>query len=267
MKMNILKQELKMSFRSWFWFTSSMLALLIMFGSFFNVFKDQAIEVDKLLQNFPAEFRAAFGFADVNLSEIEGFFSFIMSYMVLIGAVFGMKLGISLLSEESRRKTADFLLTKPIRRHEVVTGKLLAILLQLVIQNMLIFGIGIVFLQIITSESFDLVVYFLLTLSILLVQLFFVGVGLAIAAILNRIKSVMPITLGVVFFFFIIELVNESIREKALSYITPFAYFQGSSILRTRNYDTAFLVIDLSVFILLTILAYWIYCKKDIHAV
>jgi ABC-2 type transport system permease protein len=265
--MNILKQELKMSFRSWLYFTLGLLATLVIFGSFFNVFKTDAALMNQLIQNFPQEFKAAFGFADVNLSEIAGYYSFVISYIVLVGAVYGMKLGVSLLSEEYRAKTADFLLTKPIRRFQVVIAKFIAIMICLIAQNIVLFGVGLAAINLIVFEKIDIGIYALLSFSTFFVQLFFVGIGLTLAAVLHKIKSVMPITLGVVFFFFIIELINQSLLEKSLTYLTPFSYFKGSGILASHSYDWSYLLVDLAVFVVFTLLAGWIYQKKDVHAI
>jgi len=265
--MNILAQELKRSFRSWLYFTLGMAAMLCIFSAFFNALKSDVQLIERMLQNFPPEFKAAFGFADVNLSQIEGYFSFIISYNVLIGAVFGMKQGVSLLSEEGRRHTVDFLLTKPVRRVRVLTAKFAAIMINLIAQNLVLFGIGLIVIRLVINEAFDYGTFALISFSVFFVQLFFVGIGLTIAALAQKIKSVMPITLGVVFFFFIIELVNESIRDQKLSYLTPFAYFKGAGIISNRGYDMTYLLVDLAVFAVFTAIGYLIYQKKDFHSV
>lgn len=265
--MNMLVQELKMTFRSWLSYTIGILVTFLVFAWFFEYFKADAQLLDQLLKNFPPEFKAAFGFADVNLAEIEGYMSFVISYVVLVGAVYGMKQGVSLLSEESRKKTADFLLSKPIRRHQVVTAKLEAALITIAAQNILLYGIGLLMLRLATEDKMNPAIFALQSFSTFFVQLFFLGIGMAIAALSGKIKSVMPVTLGVVFFFFIIQMINESLLLKELTYMTPFAYFKGAGILSKRGYDLSYLALDLAVFVAMTALSYFIYGKKDIHAV
>lgn len=264
--MIILRQEIKLNFRSWLYFTVSLLAVLLIFAAFFNVFQEDAAILDKVLSNFPAEFKAAFGFSDLNLSDINGYLCFLMSYVVLIGAVFGMKLGVQVPTEEFRAKTSDFLLTRPIRRGRVMAEKFAAILLLLIVQNILLYALGLAGLQAMIHDPIDIGIFTLLVLSSLLVQLFFVGIGLTLAAAINRIKSVMAITLGVVFFFFIIELLNESLLEKGLTYITPFAYYKGSSILAQNGFDASYVIINLCVFIIFSAVGFIIYQKRDVHA-
>ena len=264
--MQIFRMELWRSLRSWVYYTASLIAILVIFLTFFMTFREDAALLDELLQNFPPEFRAAFGFANVDLSQIEGYLSFIFSYLVLIGAVYGMKLGVSLLSEESRRKTADFLLSKPVRRDQVFLAKFSAAMVCVIVQNLLLFAAGLALIPILVRESYDIGIFALLSFSVLLVQMFFIGLGQVIAAAVQTLKQVMPIALGVVFFFFIIELINQSLLEKALTYLTPFSYFKGASILHLHGYDTSYLLSDIVVFLVLTLLAAWLYRRKDIHA-
>lgn len=265
--MNIVKHELKMSYKSLFSYTLSMFMVFSIFLFFFGAFKEGAALIDKLLQNFPPEFKAAFGFADVNLSEFNGYLSFIFGYIVLIGAVFAMKLGLSVLSEETRVKTADFLLSKPIKRTQIVTAKLFSVLILVIIQNVILYTLTLTETLIVINNDFSLKVFTLLSMSILLVQLFFIGVGMFLSVIIKKIKNVMPITLGVVFGFFIIELVNQSLLEAKLTYLTPFSYFKGSSIISSAAYDIKYLLLDLVFFAILITLSYVVYQRKDIHAV
>jgi len=265
--MNVLRMELKRTFPSWLAYTVSLAAVLVIFMAFFLSFREDAALLDELLQNFPIEFRTAFGFANVDLSQVNGYLSFLSGYIVLIGAVYGMKLGVSLLSEEPRRKTTDFLLSRPVRREQVFLAKLAAALIGCIAQNLLLVLAGLVSVPLIIGGGGDAGILTLLLLSTLLVQLFFLGIGQVVAVSFQRIKQVMPIALGVVFFFFIVEMVNESLLEKALTYATPFAYFQGSSILARHGYDPVYLLIDLAVFGVATLIAGHIYRTRDLHAV
>lgn len=260
-------QELRMQRKSFIGFTVGMLVVFSMFLFFFDSFKEDAALLDLLLKNFPDEFKAAFGFSDVNLSEFIGYMSFLFSYLVLIGAVFGMKIGVGALSEEYRAKTSDFLLSKPIQRKAIVTAKLEAALIMLLAQNLIVYGYALIFSTLVISENIDYKLFSLIVGSLLGVQLFFVGIGFLVSVTLPRIKNVMPITLGLVFIFFIIELINQSIMDKKLAYLTPFAYFKGSEIIKTGGYSMVFVSLVALVFCLSMVLTYRIYDKKDIKAV
>lgn len=264
--MNIILQELKLSVRSFLSYTVGMLVIFLLFLLLFDSFRGEAALLDQVLSNFPKEFKAAFGFADVNLSELSGYLSFLFSYIILIGAVFGMKLGVSSLSEETRAKTADFLLSKPVKRHQIVTAKLLSILLLLAAQNLLVYVITLPVALSKADGNLSVKLFSLICFSVFLVQLFFVGIGMFLSVLLKKIKAVMPITLAVVFLFFIIELINQSLMEQKLTYLTPFSYFKSSQVISNVRYEPGYVVIDLSVFIVFTLLTYLLYQKKDIHS-
>ena len=52
-----------------------------------------------------------------------------------------------------------------------------------------------------------------------------------------------------------------------MRYITPFKYFDTSYIMKNSSYEASFIIIEI-VFIIVAITAsYFVYCKKDVHAV
>lgn len=263
----IFMQELRMHRIDTLGYGIGMAAIFAIFIYFFDTFRESAAILDELLKNFPPEFKAAFGFSEVTLSEINGYITFLFSYVVLIGAVYGMKLGISSLSEEGRTKTSDFLLTKPIQRKAIVLSKTLAGIALLAGLNLCLYAFYTVQLTALHGDSVDQGLVALMTLSIFLVQLFFLGIGSALATLLPKVKSVMPITLGVVFFFFIIELVNQSLNDQKLTYLSPFSYFKGSQLLNDGAYRPELLALCLVVAVAGFGIALWHYIRKDVHAV
>jgi ABC-2 type transport system permease protein len=95
-------------------------------------------------------------------------------------------------------------------------------------------------------------------------QLFFVAIGLFLSETLRKIKAVLPIALGVVFFFFILQMINQSLNDPKLAYFTPFAYFDLAQIIQTVQYNTSFVLINIVLITALTIMSYIIYQRKDL---
>ena len=88
-------------------------------------------------------FSAAFGMDRINFGEFLGFFGVECGNILgLGGAFYAALLGISSLAKEERDQTAEFLLTHPVSRSRIVTEKLLAILLQLLILNLFAAGVS-----------------------------------------------------------------------------------------------------------------------------
>ena len=97
------------------------------------------------------------------------------------------------------------------------------------------------------DPDFDVVIYTCMSFSVGLVQLFFVGVGALCSMFFKRLKSVTPLSLGVVFFFFIVEMINQSIMDKKLTYLTPFSYFKGADLIADRSYDAVYVITSYSI--------------------
>lgn len=265
--MNIFKQELKMAYRSIFSWTLAMIGICWLFMTFFQSISADAELMNKVFSNFPKEFLNALGISDLDMSTIQGYYGLILNYVTLIGAIYAMKLGVGVLSEEVRCKTSDFLVVKPVERHTIVTAKLLTVLLLIVIQNVVYdlaaFGIANLYKKI----EFETGLFFMINSTLLLVQLFFIGFGLLISVMIKKIKTVLPITMAVVFGFFVIQMLNETLDEKKLTYVTPFAYFDMSTIIKNQALDGTYVILDLVLIVLFVILTYIIYKRKDMPSV
>ena len=136
-----------------------------------------------------------------------------------------MNLGVSILSAEVREKTGDFLFVKPVKRTKIITLKIVAVLIELGIVNIVICLANLIIINLVSKEAFDIKLYLLLTGTLLFIQLFFASLGLAVSVFLRRIRTVLPISMGVVFLFYIIYLLNQTLEDPKLAWISPFWIF------------------------------------------
>lgn len=265
--MNVFKQEMKMAYRSIIPWTLAMIGICWLFMTFYQSIAADAAIMNKVFENFPKEFLNALGISDLDMSTIQGYYGLIFNYVTLIGAIYAMKLGLSVLSEEARCKTSDFLVVKPVERYTIVTAKFMTVLVLIVIQNciydLVSFGIASIY----KNVQFDAGLFFMINTTLFLVQMFFVGFGMLLSVIIKRIKSVLPITMGVVFGFFVLQMLNETLHEKSLTYVTPFAYFNMSSMIQEQAIDITYLVLDAVLIVLFILLTYVIYKRKDMPSV
>ncbi len=265
--MNVYIQELKMSARSAIYWTIGMISLLAMFMVMFPIISKDAALMQQVLSKFPPELARALGLNTLDMSTLTGYYAFLFTYILLIGAIYAMKSGISILSEEIREKTADFLITKPISRTAIVTAKIMSTVTLLLLQNIVFIASAFIVSGIVSDKPFDKNVFMLINVTLLLVQLFFIAFGLLLSVIMKKIKTVLPITMGVVFGFFILQLLNQSLADEKLAYITPFAYFDTAQIIETASLKGNFIAVNLALIIIFTAFTYIIYNKKDIPSV
>lgn len=262
--MNIYIHEFKKSFKSLILWTFGIISIMLMFMFMFPSISSNASTMENVLNNFPDAIKKALGLTTLNFSNILDFYGYLFTYILLTGSIYAMKSGIAPLSEEIRCKTADFLLVKPVSRTKIVTAKLIQVITNLVAQNIVFILSSFLILNSFKKAPFSTKTFLLISFSLMLIQLFFVALGFLLSVTIRKIKTVFPISLGVVFFFFVLQMVNQAIDDPKLAYSTPFAYFDIPKIITTRSYNASLLIANLAFTTIFIILTYIIYNKKNI---
>ncbi|MEN6351193.1 MAG: ABC transporter permease subunit [Syntrophomonas sp.] len=265
--MNIYRHELKMSMRSMLYWTTGMLLGLLFFMMMFSAVSEDAVLINQIVSQFPPEVVRALGLSTLDLATVLGFYGYVFMFILLVASVYALKTGISALSEEIRVKTADFLLSKPVSRNIIVTAKAMSVITLLALQSAIYITGSFLIVDIITRKPFDKFVFLLINSSILGVGLFFAGLGLLLSVIIKKIKTVLPAALGIVFGFWVLQMLNQSLADPVLAYMTPFAYFDIAKIIVARAYESAYIITDAVLIVSFTALAYIIYRRKDIPSV
>ncbi|QUH30679.1 ABC transporter permease subunit [Vallitalea guaymasensis] len=265
--MNIYKFEFRKYLKSNIIWTISIIAVLFLFVSLFPTYSKEAEQFEKLISQFPEAFIKAMGLNNMSVSHIIGYYSFAFSYILLIGGIFAMKLGLDITSKESRDKTSDFLLVKPLRRANILTPKIMASLTHIVIMNVLFFVFAIIAVEAFKKADYNFTDFLLLTLSLFFVQLFLFSLGILIGTIVNKLKSVLPVTLGVVFGFYVLYLFNQTVEDEKYSYLSPFGFFDSGYITENSAYSVSHLITSISLTVIFIVASYVIYQKKDIPSV
>ena len=265
--MNMFLHELKAYRKSTIIWTCSLIALIVLFLAMFPTFSKEAEAFKKVMEGFPEPVRKALGLSVDSMSSILGFYAYTFLYVTLCGAIQAMNLGTSIISKEVREKTADFLLTKPVTRIKIMTSKLLAALTSLVITNIAYLAVASIMASIVKTKDYSYKIFFMLSFTLFLVQLFFLALGVIISVVVPKIKSVLPISLGTVFAFFIIGMLASTTGDDAMRYITPFKYFDTNYIIKNSSYEATFIIIEFGFIVAAIAVSYFVYSKKDIHAV
>lgn len=265
--MNMFLHELRAYRKSTIIWTITLVAIVIMFLSMFSAFTSNAAEAKKLLEGYPLAVRNAIGLSLDSITTLLGFYSFTFLYITLAGAIQAMNLGTSIVSKEVREKTADFLLTKPVSRMQIMTAKLLAALSSLVITNVIYLVVSSMMASTTSSQTFSMKIFIMISATLFFIQIAFLALGVIVSVVLTKIKSVLPISLGTVFAFFFISMFGSAIGDNNLRYITPFKYFDSSYIIKNASYETSFIILEVVLIIIAIVASYIIYSKKDIDAV
>jgi ABC-2 type transport system permease protein len=245
----------------------SITALIVFYMAIFPAFSKDASMFQKMLDNYPEPIRNAFGSSISSIGTILGFYSFVFVFVLLIGAIQAMNLGTSILSKESRERTADFLLTKPVSRLRIMTSKLMAAFTLLLATNVICYAAAAIMANIVKTNDYNRLIFFMISATLFFVQIIFFVLGVIISVFFQRLKSVLPISLGTVFAFFFIGMLIATDKDDPARFITPFKYFDTSYIIKNSSYEVPYLLAASAFIIAAVAASYIIYSKKDIHAV
>ena len=268
MSANIYAHEFRTRLRSVIIWSLAVTAIVFFYFSFFSVFADQAALMNQMLERFPPQLRAAFGLDATDLSTVLGFYSFIFLFMQLCLAIQAGNYGFGLVSIEESELTADFLLSKPISRTQILTSKLLAALTSLTITNAVVWVSSYVSIAVFRGDrEYDLRTLLLLLLSIVIFQLFFLSVGLVVSMLVKRVRSVTPYSLGLGFGAYVLSAFSGILGDVKLELITPFKHLDPARIVLDGAYDTPLVLINVTVSLIAVAVSYWLYARRDIPAV
>jgi ABC-2 type transport system permease protein len=266
--MNMFLHELKSMRKSAVIWTISLIAMAALYLSIYPSMASDAAEFKKLLSGYPAPVRAMLGINLDYITSILGFYSFVFSFIALCGAIQGMNMGVSLLSRETRERTADFLLVKPVSRFTIVTSKLLAAFTTIVATDIVFYAATVILANNVKTADYDSKLFFMINLTLFFLQIIFLALGVVVSVFFKKLKSVLPLSLGVVFgLYFIGALIATGKDSESARYISPFKYFDTTYIIQNASYEASFLIASAIIIVLSVVASYIIYIKKDIHAV
>ena len=265
--MNMYLHEIKSLRKSTILWAVSMIAIAVLYFSLYSGMVKDAEDFRNLLAAYPASIRAMLGVSLDSITSILGFYSMIFSFVAICGAIQAMNYGLSTLSKESRERTADFLLVKPVSRAAIVTSKLLAVLTMLLATDVLYYLGASITANIVKTADYSVRLFFMVTLTLLFIQLIFFALGVFISVFFKKLNSVLPISLGVVFGLYILGAVLVTDKNDVARFISPFQYFNIPYIINNARYELQYIITG-AIIVAVTIAAsYIIYVKKDIHAV
>lgn len=268
MNANIYRYELRARFKSVIIWSSALAAIHMLFFSIYSGFADQAALMSELMAKFPPALLEAFGMSTVDLSTVIGYYSIVFLFVQVCLAIQAGNYGFGLVSIEENELTADFLLSKPVSRAQVLTSKILAALTSLTITNLVVWGMSFLSIQLFCgNRPVDTPVLLLLLASIVIFQLFFLSVGLVISLLVKRVRSVTPYSLGLGFGAYILNAFSGVFGDVALELITPFKHLDPAYIIAQGAYNTPLVLLNVGITGLSIGVSYWLYIRRDIPAV
>lgn len=260
--MTIVKHELRMGRLSLAVWTGAIGFLLVICVMLYPEMKGDMESVNQVFSSM-GSFSEAFGMDKVSFGSVMGFYAIECGNVLGIGGAFFAALCASAsLAKEEKEHTAEFLLTHPVSRRSIITGKLVSVILQVAAMNIVIFLLAVISMVLI-DEDISWKEFILLHLSYLFLQVEIGGICFGISAALKN--GSIGVGLGIAAVMYFLNIIA-NITDKAafLKYITPFGYAEGTDIVSEGCIDACYLITGMIYCIAGIAAAYIIYCRKDI---
>jgi ABC-2 type transport system permease protein len=264
--MNIYKFELSMLKKSMLIWSLAVPLGLAFYMLFYPTIAADTGALDDLMNSFPEEFLAAFGMnAELPVSSLLGYFSLTVSMIYIPLAIQASNYGFHMLSVEEREFTADFLLTKPVKRSQIFISKVLAALTSLLITNIAMWVVTITTLYLVKGDSaLELNKVLIVMSSFAFIQLSFFSISLLISVSIKKVSSVLSFSMGLSFGMYILSALGAVLSFDIFKFISPYAHFDPNYILINTNHQWHLVLITVAVIVISIPASYFFYAKRNI---
>jgi ABC-2 type transport system permease protein len=267
--MNIILRELKAHRRALIIWSVCMFLLVVSGMAKFSAYSSGtsgAPTINDLLKTMPVSIKALLGFSSFDVGTMAGYFAVLALYMELTVAIHAALLGAGIISKEERDKTAEYLMVKPVSRAHIVTSKLIAALINIVVVNLVT-----LFSSLAVTPAYnkgkaisgEIVVTML---SIFIVQLIFLSLGALLAACMHNPKGAGSIATGILLVgYFIARITDLTDRLNFLNVLSPFKYFDEVKIVAGKGLSAGIVLLSLALVAVFCAGTYVFYRKRDLH--
>ncbi|WP_066291107.1 ABC transporter permease subunit [Bacillus sp. FJAT-29937] len=262
----IFKREFRRGQKSLIIWSLVLAGLIIWLLSIFPQFAEGQKSIQTLFDAYPESMKQMFGMDRLNLGTLIGFYG-IEVYMMttLLGSIYAAMLASNILAKEENEKTIEFLLSKPVSRSQIVAKKLMAVIVNIVILNIVSTISSIIGFQFAKEEAIQWSTFALLAIATLLLHVTFAAIAFMFSSILRKTRNVLSISLAVVIVSYFISIMSGLSEDlDILKYFSPFKYVEAANIINEQIIESIFLLLMGAIILISFIVSFMIYKKKDI---
>ncbi|KUK22471.1 MAG: Putative ABC-2 type transport system permease protein [Thermotoga petrophila] len=265
--MNIYTWEMKRNIKTTIvWMVALVLVQLMYISVYPSIVKDTEL-LTRMMKLMPKAFLRIFGLEDLDFSNVLNYLASISSiYVTLVGSIFAVLLACKVLAKEESEKTAEFLLSKPVKRSKVLLQKISSTLTLILTFDLIICLSSLLMVESFKQSAVDYTSFWLFWISQILLHLTVSNLVFVVIVLAKRQDSTISFGIGMTFVLYILAMASK-LTEKLefLRYITPFYYSDAIRIMKFGRIEPIFLVIYLFLNLVLILGSILFYSKKDIY--
>lgn len=262
----MIKKEFKTTIKSFIIWLSILIIMFLMVYLIYPyiITSDTVKELDEVMEAFPKEVLKAFNMDITSITtaygwlKTEGFM-----YILIIIGLYSSILGGTILLKEENDKTIEYLGSLPIKRSKILTNKII-VGITLIVSMVLILGIF-NYISLTISGDFNQKEFILLSITPLLIGIPLFGINLFISTLFHKTKYTIGISLGLVFIFYLINILSELSKEvEFLKYFSIYTLADTRNIITNIEINPTMIIISIVISFIFIARSYIIYNKKEL---
>ncbi|GKX31211.1 hypothetical protein SH1V18_36910 [Vallitalea longa] len=263
--MNIVRRELRAYSKALIIWSICIILFTVLALVKYEGFAAMGNEANEILESLPDFMKNIFGMASINLAMMKDYYAILFVYYVLIAGIHAVMLGATIISKEARDKTGDFLMVKPVTRAYIITNKVLAGFISILIINIVICLSSIILVDIYNDGESITTGIIYLCLVLFIIQCIFLSIGLAISALTKSSKKATNISTAIILVMYFLDIVIKISDDlNFVKYATPFAYFDPNKVIMGNGINSLYIVLSIIIIVISVIITYTNYQRKDI---
>ncbi len=258
----ILKQELKLNLKNLLIWSLTVGFLGLVCTLLYTSMEGEMAAMADTFSQLGA-FSDAFGMSTLSIATLSGFFASEVGTVHGLGsAMFAATLASCMLSKEEEGHTGEFLYSLPMSRSKVMTGKALAILIDLVVFTVIC---GVFYVCGFVAQGEELptaeMAHFLGAMLLMNIEIGAISYLLSAASSRNR----MGLGLGIALIAYTYDLMGRVVPDlKDYLFIGPFSYTNAAEIFAAKEIPASGMLLAVALVILSMACAYRVYNRRDL---
>jgi len=264
--MNVLIREMKANRKALIIWSIGMILLIASSMGKYAGLSASGQSINDLLAQMPQSLKAIMGMGTFDLTMATGYYGVLFIYVAMMATIHATMLGANIISKEERDKTAEFLFSKPISRNKIINSKLLASLVNILILNLVTFVSSVLMVQKYSKGEAVIGNITVLMVGMFILQLIFLFIGTAIAAVSKHPKTAPPLATGILLFTFMLSIaIDLNNRIENFKYLTPFKYFDAKNLMYARGFEPIYVILSVIIIAVLFRVTYIFYENRDLN--
>lgn len=265
---NLFNMEIRRNAISLLIWTLVITILISVTMSVYPTFVENQSKVMGMLSIVPKGILQFKGFSNINdlVNVLVFYASNNIIYMMVLGSIYAIVLSSNILLKEEYNKTTEYLLTRPLTRSEVFFSKLVPVLINVLILNLVTTLAGFLVIELVKNESFNIRAFLILSAYTFFLNILFCCIGLFLSTLIKRSRPIITFSIGLVLIFYFIytlSKITEGISK--LGYLSPFHYVNLNVVSPGYKLELWNIIFFLGLSFLLVLFSYRRYLRRDIY--